>query len=295
MLTPASEPGTLLLADLGTTCWPWDFNAAGGRARADGLVGVCGIGRALCTGLGLGSPDFMFVATRMAGIFFPAAWWPQSPLPVSLRGKSFYESLVFDFYISWCSSVNLTVILVQKTHEASTCILALEWIEMWMSESWLSAGLGAELHNIHWRSHQEDARNQELFTSETKKMIEEKSHLLHSKANASFNGFPALCGALIGWSSGKAQRTFSPTELHSSHCCFMMTEGKARAPSMRAEENGSKQQAPRKKEKGSSDTTQRPFAWASAQPVRVQPENTVHSAASLCLSLPLSPPLVSHG
>lgn len=51
----------------------WVLRGTGGRARADGLLGVWGMGRALCTGLGLGSPDFIFDATRMAGIFSPAA------------------------------------------------------------------------------------------------------------------------------------------------------------------------------------------------------------------------------
>lgn len=49
----------------------WLLRGAEGRARADGLLWVWGMGRALCTGLGLGSPDFMFEATRMAGIFSP--------------------------------------------------------------------------------------------------------------------------------------------------------------------------------------------------------------------------------
>lgn len=47
------------------------MTGAGGRATADGLLRVWGMGRALCTGLGLGSPDFIFEATRRAGIFSP--------------------------------------------------------------------------------------------------------------------------------------------------------------------------------------------------------------------------------
>ena len=47
----------------------WVLTGAGGSARAAGLLWVWGMGKALCTGLGLGSPDFMFEATRMAGIF----------------------------------------------------------------------------------------------------------------------------------------------------------------------------------------------------------------------------------
>lgn len=72
-----SEPEALLLRGPEPTCWPgkgmWVLSGAGGRARADSLLGFWGIGRALCTGLGLGSPDFIFEATRMAGIFSPAA------------------------------------------------------------------------------------------------------------------------------------------------------------------------------------------------------------------------------
>lgn len=51
----------------------WVLTGTRGKARADGLLWVWGMGSALCTGLGLGSPDFIFEATRMAGIFSLAA------------------------------------------------------------------------------------------------------------------------------------------------------------------------------------------------------------------------------
>lgn len=74
MVPPASEPAALLLVGLEHTCWPtdgtWVLTCAAGRARTGGLLWVCGIGRALCTGLGLGSPDFIFEPTRRAGILF---------------------------------------------------------------------------------------------------------------------------------------------------------------------------------------------------------------------------------
>lgn len=74
MVPPGSEPAAVLLVGLEHTCWPidgtWVLTGAAGRARAGGLLWVCGIGRALCTGLGLGSPDFIFAPTRRAGILF---------------------------------------------------------------------------------------------------------------------------------------------------------------------------------------------------------------------------------
>lgn len=76
MFLPTSDSAALFLGGLEPTCWPNEgmcvLRGAGGRARGDILLGVWGIGRALCTGLGLGSPDFIFEATRMAGIFSPA-------------------------------------------------------------------------------------------------------------------------------------------------------------------------------------------------------------------------------
>lgn len=63
------------------------LTGAEGRARADGLLGVWGMGRALCTGLGLGSPDFIFEATRMAGIFSRADRWLHAPLPLHAEVK----------------------------------------------------------------------------------------------------------------------------------------------------------------------------------------------------------------
>lgn len=72
MVPPASDPAAELLGGLEHTCWPteatWVLRGAGGRARA-GLLWVWGIGRALCTGLALGSPDFISEPTRRAGIF----------------------------------------------------------------------------------------------------------------------------------------------------------------------------------------------------------------------------------
>lgn len=73
MVPPVSDPDMMLLGGLEQTCWPsgmWVFMGAG-RARAAGLMWVWGMGRALWTGLGLGSPDFIFEATRRAGIFSP--------------------------------------------------------------------------------------------------------------------------------------------------------------------------------------------------------------------------------
>lgn len=70
MFPPASDSGVLPREGLEPVCVGlWVLRGADGKVRADGLVGFWGIGRALCTGLGLGSPDFIFVATRMAGIF----------------------------------------------------------------------------------------------------------------------------------------------------------------------------------------------------------------------------------
>lgn len=56
---PGAAPGGAALVLMG----------AESRAGADGRLWVCGMGRALCTGLG--SPDFILEATRMAGIFSP--------------------------------------------------------------------------------------------------------------------------------------------------------------------------------------------------------------------------------
>ena len=96
-----SNPGVGLLGGPEPACWPsegtWVLSGTEGRARADGLLGFWGIGRALCTGLGLGSPDFIFEPTRMAGIFSLVAWCLHAPLPPTLRWKSCWSGkLVFD-------------------------------------------------------------------------------------------------------------------------------------------------------------------------------------------------------
>lgn len=100
VLPPASDSGALHLGGLEPNCpdeGVWVLRGAVGRARADGLVGVWGMGNALCTGLGLGSPDFIFEATRMAGIFFLATWelharrHPQlAPLPEASKIPSYF-------------------------------------------------------------------------------------------------------------------------------------------------------------------------------------------------------------
>lgn len=73
VVPPSSEPDVMLLGGLEHACWStegtWVLTGAAGRAKA--LLWVWGMGRALCTGLGLGSPDFILEATRRAGIFSP--------------------------------------------------------------------------------------------------------------------------------------------------------------------------------------------------------------------------------
>lgn len=90
MVPPASDPAAVLLGDLEDTCWPagatWVLTGAAGRARAGGLLWVCGMGRALCTGLGLGSPDFIFEPTRRAGILLQGRLvTARSPPPSPVR------------------------------------------------------------------------------------------------------------------------------------------------------------------------------------------------------------------
>lgn len=87
--SPSSDPGVMLFGGPAPTCWPseeiWVLTGAEGSARADGLLWVWGMGMALCTGLGLGSPDFIFEATRMAGIFS----WP--PVDCTLPSLSHWD------------------------------------------------------------------------------------------------------------------------------------------------------------------------------------------------------------
>lgn len=150
----------MLLGGPEPTFWPsegmWVLTGAGGRARADGLLWVWGMGRALCTGFGLGSPDFIFEATRMAGIFSLAAWWPHTLLRLTLRGESCYNSarLAYDPATGECESVTS---LKEHTcgfhliHLLVELMCAICWCPGLGCSSWISAGGWAELPNMQRR------------------------------------------------------------------------------------------------------------------------------------------------
>ncbi len=136
----------MLLGGPEPVCWPNEgmlvLTGAEGRARADGLLWVWGIGRALCTGLGLGSPDFIFEATRMAGIFSPAAWWLHSPLPLTPRWKSCYYSarILVSSYMIQLLLWEWSCYQIEETHTQFAPDPPLSWGNMCnlsVSRSWL--------------------------------------------------------------------------------------------------------------------------------------------------------------
>lgn len=108
---PAASDSGAVLGGLEDTCWPtegeWLLTGAEGRAKADGLLWVWGMGRALWTGLGLGSPDFIFEATWMAGIFSPESAKRPNPTPLAPSARerdpaSCRHKFLLTHLRSWC-------------------------------------------------------------------------------------------------------------------------------------------------------------------------------------------------
>lgn len=149
----------MLLGGPAPTCWPlegmWVLCGAEVRPIAEGLLWAWGIGRALCTGLGLGSPDFIFDATRMAGIFSRTTWPPRALPPPS------HTQLEMTCYKSARLLVNshMVQLLLWRCYqiEGTHVQFAPDLVEVLCvicpglcCSCWISAGGWAELPNVQW-------------------------------------------------------------------------------------------------------------------------------------------------